>query len=97
MAAGMEKLQSAAQGGVSYRSHISCKISIYKYSLQRIALNYMLHNMEKSGWLDMALTLLPTTAVIMDTLYMVRPPESANMMEAGMEKSQFVGQHEGVS
>ena len=45
----------------------------------------------------MALTLLPTTAVTMDMLCMVHPLESANMMGAGMEKSQFVVQHEGVS
>ena len=51
MVVGTEKTQSVAQGGVSYHSetHFSCKISIHMYSLQRIALNFMLHNMEKSG------------------------------------------------
>ena len=57
----------------------------------------MLQNMEKLGRLDMGLTLSPTTAVTMGMVYMVHPPESANMMEAGMEKYQFVGQSEGVS
>ena len=57
----------------------------------------MLQNMEKLGWLDMGLTLSPTTAVTMGMVCMVHPPESANMMEAGMEKYQFVGQSEGVS
>ena len=45
----------------------------------------------------MALTLQHTTAVTMDMRYMVHPLESANMMEAGMAKSQFVVQSKGVS
>ena len=45
----------------------------------------------------MAQTLLPTTAVTMGMLCMVPRLESASMMEAGMEKSQFVVRHEGVS
>ena len=46
MAVGMEKLQSAAQGGVSSHSPFT---KFHKYSLQRIALNFMLQNTEKSG------------------------------------------------
>ena len=49
MVVGTEKTQSVAQRGVSYHSHFSCKISIYMYSLQRIALDFMLQNTEKSG------------------------------------------------
>ena len=49
MAVGMEKTQSVVQRGVSYHSHFYCKISIYKYSLQRIVLDSMLQITEKSG------------------------------------------------